>query len=364
MRTLIDILRKGNQELFHTSIISWLLNPNAEHGLADQFLKGFSALLTRKGCPSLSDEIRQGKPIIRSEATSYKRRYDIEIQTENSLYVIENKTKTIGGLPQFKQYEGDNIHLIALGLCEVSFSPDVIQSYPFITYADILDLLDEINADNENDFSVLVRHYRDYIRRELQLLDWINEYYSKGKIPEYDEILETISSVGGYTKNDERFLNLYYLENLKKKICGISVFENSKWVVDKNMMSGVWLANYEELPKKYNLHQSIRDLCERMDGNLWFHIEMWDGVLTKAPTDVAGMLQLRCSTSQSNSEFHKNLKNLVPLQEDEYYPSRIKENAGTFYGVGRSVIKEDLVFQNMVDIMRNFMKRFGVFDEQ
>jgi len=121
MRTVIDILRKGHQELFHTSIISWLLNPNAEHGITDQFLKGFSGLLTRQGCPSLSDEIRQGKPVIRSEATSYKRRYDIEIQTEKSLYVIENKTKTIGGLPQFKQYDGDNIHFICILMNSIVF---------------------------------------------------------------------------------------------------------------------------------------------------------------------------------------------------------------------------------------------------
>ena len=110
--------------------------------------------------------------------------------------------------------------------------------------------------------------------------------------------------------------------------------------------------------------QYICDLCERMDGNLWFHIEMWDGVLTKAPKDVAGMLQLRCSTSQSNSEFHENLRKLLPLEEDEYFPSCIKENADTFYGLGRSVIKEDLVFQNMAYILRNFMRRFGDFDEQ
>lgn len=30
-RTIIDILRKGNQELFHSSMIAWFLDPHGEH---------------------------------------------------------------------------------------------------------------------------------------------------------------------------------------------------------------------------------------------------------------------------------------------------------------------------------------------
>ncbi len=31
-RTIVDILRKGNQELFHSAMVAWLLDPAAEHG--------------------------------------------------------------------------------------------------------------------------------------------------------------------------------------------------------------------------------------------------------------------------------------------------------------------------------------------
>ncbi len=57
MRTLVDILRKGNQELFHTSIISWLLDPEAEHGFGTTFLNELSELLSKKGHNSLKEEL-------------------------------------------------------------------------------------------------------------------------------------------------------------------------------------------------------------------------------------------------------------------------------------------------------------------
>jgi len=47
VRTLVDILRKGNQELFHTSIISWLLDQKGEHGFGTIFLNELSELLSK-----------------------------------------------------------------------------------------------------------------------------------------------------------------------------------------------------------------------------------------------------------------------------------------------------------------------------
>jgi hypothetical protein len=94
VRTLVDILRKGNQELFHTSIISWLLDPKAEHGFGTTYLNELAELLSKKGDKSLKEELDKGIPVVRSEATSYKKRYDIEIQTNKSTFVFESKNLT------------------------------------------------------------------------------------------------------------------------------------------------------------------------------------------------------------------------------------------------------------------------------
>ena len=66
MSTMIDVLRRGNQELFHSSMIGWLLDPNAEHGFGSAFLSAFSALLAERGEARLQDALmREGAGINR-----------------------------------------------------------------------------------------------------------------------------------------------------------------------------------------------------------------------------------------------------------------------------------------------------------
>ncbi len=58
------------------------------------------------------------------------------------------------------------------------------------------------------------------------------------------------------------------------------------------MPSGVWLANYEALPRKYILNNNIRTLCKKTGATLWFHIEIHKGVLSEAVKDPAGVYSL------------------------------------------------------------------------
>jgi hypothetical protein len=41
-RSVIAMLRKGNQELFHPTMVGWLLDPTAEHGYGSGFLDAFA----------------------------------------------------------------------------------------------------------------------------------------------------------------------------------------------------------------------------------------------------------------------------------------------------------------------------------
>jgi hypothetical protein len=105
MRTMVDIFRKGNQELFHSSMIAWLLDPNAEHGLGWRFLRRFADKLADKGHPKLKEAI-EFSPVgsVRTEAPFLKSRYDIELRFGDVLVVVENKTKSIGEAPQLDRY--------------------------------------------------------------------------------------------------------------------------------------------------------------------------------------------------------------------------------------------------------------------
>lgn len=174
-RTIIDILRKGNQELFHSSIIAWLLDPRAEHGYGPAFLDAFARLVEDKGDPRFRAAL-QGPSVVKitTETTGKKSRYDIRLEIGGTAVVIENKTKSLGDDPQFEQYKGENTVLVALGLCDMSFSEMVKGKYPLVTYANLLAILDGLPDPPGSDFKVLVNHYRQFLRRELAVLAGID----------------------------------------------------------------------------------------------------------------------------------------------------------------------------------------------
>ena len=280
-QTIIDILKKGNQELFHSSLIAWLLNPKGEHGLGDVFLNHFAEKLNEKGYSELKNNIKNSsKFLVLTETKHTGGRYDIEIVTDDSNILIENKTKTIGGLSQLNKYKAS--FKIALGFCEVSYSEDATTKYPFITYRDIMDILSTIPLTEKNDFNILVNHYRRFLTRELKILDLICECYANGDIEKHTEIKKLISESGSYTKNDCRFLNLYLLEKFRlTHIKNNPNWQNSIWEANKNMQSGVWLANPQQMTNKFSFFPEIKKLCKQESGNLWFHIELHEGIMTE-----------------------------------------------------------------------------------
>src|SRR4051812_1478251 len=103
-RTIIDILRKGNQELFHSSIIAWLLDPLAEHGLGRGFLDAFAEVVEQRGNPKMRSALGVSSTLrVSTETTARKSRYDIVLRIGPTTVVIENKTKSLGDEPQFEK---------------------------------------------------------------------------------------------------------------------------------------------------------------------------------------------------------------------------------------------------------------------
>lgn len=363
--TIIDILRKGNQELFHSNMIAWLLDPRAEHGLGKTCLEEFADKLAARGRTELRDAIRKSLPdSVHTESTSYRSRYDIVIRIGQMLIVIENKTKSVGSRLQFNKYEANSTVLVGLGLCDVSFLEDVASHYPILTYKDILDILTNIPIQRDNDFSVLIKHYRIFLERELSVLDLIADCYANGRLKLHKKIPKILLPVGSYTKNDRRFLNLYLLKKFEEHLSKSRLWHGAKWETDKNMQSGVWLANYEAMPISYSFTPSIECLCRENTGRLWFHIELWDGVFATELDDCVGMLQLRCSTDKNNEDFIKQFKGIYQCGKQEYYSSRIMKGADTFYVVGSNLSKKELVFEQLVKRLTRFARKFGNFGIQ
>lgn len=364
MRTIIDILQKGNQELFHSTMIAWLLDPNMEHGLGRILLDGIAAKLDARGFQRFKQVLDSTKTVrVRTEVARSKSRYDIEISGGDSLIVLENKTKSCGEEPQFEDYirKNPDAILVALGLCRESFFHGVEQKYPLITYGDVLQILQDVPIPN-NDWGILIKHYIRFLQREISFLELIIQCYEKGDISKHGDIVEIIK-VG--TENDSRFLNLFLLEKFHRRLKSGTKFDGFEWHSNKNQISGVWLASYFSQPRNYNFTAEIETLQRNNSAELWFHIELGKGIGAEVPSDIAGTFQLRVSvrapTEVDNFRLLEEFSQIRNLRPDEDSPKKVKKSAGTFYLVSKKIYKQDLILDNLEKNFTEFCERFGAF---
>lgn len=363
-RTIIDVLRKGNQELFHSSILAWLLDPDGEHGYGPAFLHAFARTVEERGCPKMWAALQAG-PVARitTETAAHKSRYDIVLRIGPVAVVIENKTKSLGDEPQFEKYRGDNYVLVALGLCGISFSSAVHDKYPVVTYGDVLALLDRLPEPPPSDFRVLADHYREFLRRELAVLSEIDGWYTTGDPARGAAVPALVDCVGTCTQNDRRFLNLYLLEHLRRQLLQSSRWGRCRLKLDKNMQSGVWLAAFgvEGEGGVFRYADPLAALWKQHDVSVWFHIELWDGVLASVGDRAAGVIQLRCGATTKPKELADRFRAARPLRDGEKYPSRVGAEAGSYYLLARPLVKAHLTAMQFVCQLDLFAESFGTF---
>jgi hypothetical protein len=362
-RTIVDILRKGNQELFHSSVIAWLLDPQGEHGYGSAFLDAFARLVEEKGLPQFRAAL-QGTPVvkIRTEASGKKSRYDIRLDIGTKIVVIENKTKSLGEDSEFETYKGQNIVLVALGLCEMSFTEQVKSEYPLVTYTDVLAMLDGLPDIPSSDFKVLTDHYRQFLRRELAVLAEIDLWYATGDPTHALAALEVVDTAGTYTQNDRRFLNLYLLNLFRRDLLKSPKWKHCRVSMDKNMKSGVWLAVFE-VEKEVSVYchsDAISAVCKEQDASIWFHVELWDGVLAKDEESTAGVIQVRGQARDAKA-FAECFRRLRSLREGESYSARMKKGAGSFYVLARPLLRKHLTANTFIKQLHHFAEGLGSF---
>jgi hypothetical protein len=368
-RTIIDILRKGNQELFHSSIIAWLLEPNGEHGYGNGFLNAFAEAVEQNGYPKFRAAL-QASPtvIIKTEAATKMGRYDIKLEIGSTFVVIENKTKSLGDDPQFEKYKGENTVLVALGMCDFSFSEQVKGKYPLVTYADVLSILDRLPEPPASDFKVLVDHYRQFLRRELAVLAEIDQWYMTGEPGHASTILEQ-AEVAAYTENDRRFLNLYLLERLRRDLFGSPRWKHCGMMKNKNQQSGVWLAvsNLDKEAGIFRYEDALAPICKDQAASIWFHVELWDGVFAKDGESTAGVIQLRVGAKDAKDKtfdaktFVEGFRRIRPLRDGEKYANRMKKEAGSIYLLARPLLKKHLTASQFKAQLEGFAESLGKF---
>lgn len=354
-RTIIDILKKGNLELLHSAMIGWMLDKNGEHGLHDTFLTAF----VKKTYPNLSSEQFEG---VELETAGLKSRYDIKLKLGDKTVIIENKTKSIGGPNQLENYQraNPNAYVVALGFSDISFNT-IPQGIPFVKYTDVLNIMSVLKPSGDPNFVTLFNNYRDFLKRELGLLGSIRACLRDAESHDSHvaKVSQALRDGSLRTDNDRRYLNLVALEYLKRYLEERQKWQGTKWVTDKNMQSGVWLANYTGLPDSYTFRPDISDLLssESQSKYLWYHVELWEGLSAESDESVAGCIQLRCGLRNCADSLKEVVRPLVDRQE---LVKVVK--GGTFYLVRTVIQRKDLVLDKLEAKLTDFMSKFGSFD--
>ena len=145
---------------------------------------------------------------------------------------------------------------------------------------------------------------------------------------------------------------------------GVPKFDGFDWRNYKNDRSGVWLASYwGGQPENYRFTDAIEALLRKYSANLWFHIELTDGVRAKDLSDVAGTFQLKGKTppTENNRKFADDFLQTRPLGFGEDKPKRIKSSAGSFFVVKKKIFKKDLFLDKLEANFTEFCESFGTF---
>jgi len=373
-RTIIDLLKKGNQELFHSSMIAWLLDPGGEHGLGRQFLDGLAGR-----CPALRDVADGAQSIrVRTEVGKGKSRYDIELDCDGKKVIIENKTKSIGRAAQLDKYDRQGRILLALGFCKESFQHEEVDGtlfalgrqgddgspkrYPLITYGDVLSVLKGIDVKHDDPFRMLVDQYRCYLRRELEILRLIGEF-GEGDLDRHRVLRERVSE-RLHNQNDIRFWNRYFLERLRRHLSSSCRWGRAGYKSNKNMASGSWLAIFDLALSRYEFDDAMRLSGSTDSADMYFHIAFAPGLFTDSIDDTAGMLQLRCnkSVSRSNKELLAAFKQLdCALPEGAGYARKPADTYKSFTLVQQDLKTRELPYCQFEQRLSRFAGIFGHF---
>ena len=357
MRTIIDILQRGNLELFHSSMVAWLIDRKGEHEKGTSVLAKLAETLSRKGWSQLEKALANGVGEVRREKKRGNHRYDIWLKLPDTEVVFENKTKTVGNELQLQCYQEEGVIVVALGLCDESFVDTVAKKFPLLTYKDVLAAI-KATADDGVEagaFGALVEQYTQYLERELELIELVRNLILCPEEVDRQFLAKKIDSPL-YGENDRRFWNLIILEQCRRILSRQVEWVNTEWSRNKNDRSGVWLTG---LPCDCVFSGPLRQCAEDFGASLWFHAELYGDALIDPDADrVVGMLQLRSQVKdQRNREFAEQFRKQYKAK-DNSIPPRIKPNASTFCVVRRKLRGRDLPGEGIAKALTEFAKTF------
>lgn len=191
---IFDILKISNVELKHSIMLAYIFNPNENHGLGSKPIELFFKMLAQnKGIDNL--DVFELLDIDYDDFNVIREYKNIDIlfkSSKNKIIVcIENKIWTSEHDNQLNRYkeiidnEYENYKKIFLYLTPYGDLPSD-NNWHYISYNDIVSILDQIDIDNINPkVKLLIHDYKNMIRSKImndnELKELCNKIYRKHK---------------------------------------------------------------------------------------------------------------------------------------------------------------------------------------
>lgn len=192
---IFDILKISRTEIRHSNMLSWLLDPNENHGLGDKFLKNTLIQILKENEDKEYDSFKLLLMDLYSFRVFREREYiDILLVSDKEKYVIAIENK-IGSsehnhqLQRYREYldkEYKDYKKILVFLTPDGDEPSD-KKWGILTYESILDILDKVYENNElqSDVDLLLKNYTDVVRRNIvddqELVKVCTDIYNRHK---------------------------------------------------------------------------------------------------------------------------------------------------------------------------------------
>ena len=191
---IFDVLKISRTEIRHSNMLSWLLDPNENHGLGDRFLKSLFQLIATN---SAKHDVFEVLLLDYKSFTVLREWKNIDIllasKDEKTLVAIENKVGSHEHSDQLNRYrsilemEYEDYKKIYIFLTPDGDASSDPENWEAISYQELVDELERITSNVEllPDAELMIKNYIEIIRRDIvedqELVEICNKIYQKHK---------------------------------------------------------------------------------------------------------------------------------------------------------------------------------------
>jgi hypothetical protein len=293
-KNVIEIFARGNQELFHSAFLAWLMDDQGDHRLGNSF----RAELLRRLPPELGYDPEANYSVF-TEYRAGGHRFDILLKPESDNLgkkglVLENKIKSLGDYIQPSKYKDSGYDVAILALLSQTIDDQTRRKFSVINYREICNILDSIIPSESNWHQRLVREYNIFVNAKLTVYEALNDYCNG--LTDFTTYAAKVSQIAGNSDlgdNDVRTVCFYYFHTLREHIrlhapdlCfGSDGYKsaqannvNTDWLPEKNMqgspfMEALIFRPFETQP--WMLHANFKAMHEREPIVIAPRIEVW-----------------------------------------------------------------------------------------